>query len=170
MTGPVPQPERQADTDPPEPQIGPQPDADQRTPQQEPPDPRVQQLELQLAAERAAHEFGVPVEMLSGATSPEDIERICSEALLWRLQAEPQAPPPPPTGAVRASEVTGGTGVLTAGDRAALNPRYTQVQTRDQLSRMSPAEVLAAWKSGALSGIGVGAPQSNGQAPMNRRR
>jgi hypothetical protein len=130
----------------------------------------VSELELQLAAERVANEFDIPAALFADAQTTEDVDRIASAALLWRAQAEPQAPPPPPTGAVLASEVTGGTGVLTAGDRAALNPRYTQVQTRDQLSRMSPAEVLAAWKSGALSGIGIGAPQSNGQAPMNRRR
>jgi hypothetical protein len=167
MTGPVPQPERRADPDPLEPRGDPQPDADQRTPQQDPPDPRVQQLELQLAAERAAHEFGVPVEMLSGATSPEDIDRICSEALLWRAQAEPQAPPPPPTGAVDASWANG-TGVIGAADRTV--SRYRQIATHDALRSMTPQEILAHARAGNLTSLGVGALKRSGSStPLTRR-
>jgi hypothetical protein len=163
MISPAPPPDSQADLNPRE-QSGPQPDP--RAPQ---PDRRVRELELQLAAERVANEFGIPAELFAGADTPEEIDRVASEALLWRAGAEPPAPPPPATGAVDASWANG-TGVIGAADRAAMNPRYTQVQTRDQLSRMSPAEVLAAWKSGALAGIGVGAPQRSGQTPMTRRR
>ncbi|OBJ38800.1 hypothetical protein A5621_13060 [Mycobacterium colombiense] len=126
----------------------------------------MQQLELQLAAERVANQFGIPAVLFADAQTTDDVDRIASAALLWRAQAEPQAPPPPPTGAVDASWANG-TGVIGAADR--IGQRYRQIQTRDQLSRMSPAEVLAAWKAGALSGIGVGAPQPNGPTPLTRR-
>jgi hypothetical protein len=144
-----------------------QPEAE--APQPDPlPDPqaRVQELEIQLAAERAAHEFDVPAALLAAAQSAEDIDRIASSALLWRAETAPQ-PPPPQTGAVSVDMVTAGTGVLGPADR--MSQRYATIQTRDSLSRMSPAEILAAWKSSALSGIGVGAPQANGQTPMTRR-
>jgi hypothetical protein len=164
MTGPVPQPERWADPDPRAPQSDPQPDPqpDPQTPQQ---DPRVRELELQLAAERIANEFGIPAELFADAQKPEDIERITSEALLWR--AETATPPPQPqTGAVSVSFASG-VGVLGAVDR--LNPRYQQVQTRDAVSRMTPAEILSAWRAGHLSQIGVGAPTANGSTPLTRR-
>jgi hypothetical protein len=86
--------------------------------------------------------------------------------LLWRAQAEPQAPPPPPTGAVDASWANG-TGVIGAADR--IGQRYMGPQTRDQLSRMSPAEIMAAYRSGALASLGVGAPTANGSTPLTRR-
>jgi hypothetical protein len=159
MTSPVPRPDSQADPN--------LPQSDPQTPQ---PDPRVRELELQLAAERIANEFGIPAELFADAQTPEDIDTIASAALLWRAQAEPQAPPQPATGAVDASWVTNSTGVVGAADRAAMNPRYAGPQTRDQLSRMSPAEIMAAYRSGALGVLGVGAPQSNGQTPMTRRR
>lgn len=157
MASPTPQPDSQTDSSPSHPQA----------PQPDPPDQRVQQLELQLAAERAANEFDIPATLFADAQTPEDIDRIASAALLWRAQAEPQAPPPPPTGAVDASWANG-TGVIGAADR--IGQRYMGPQTRDAVSRMSPAEILSAWRSGALAGIGVGAPQRNGQTPMTRRR
>jgi hypothetical protein len=127
---------------------------------------RLHELEMRIAAERAAHEFGVPVELLNGATSPEEIQRITSEALLWRAETAPP-PPPPQTGAVSV-DFANGVGALGPVDR--LNLRFQGVQTRDSQSRMSPAEVLAAWRSGHLSQIGVGAPQANGATPLTRRR
>jgi hypothetical protein len=170
VTSPAPQPDSRADSDPQAPQADPQPQPDPVAAQ---PDPLVRELQerlLQEHRERLAGEFGLPVELLSGAATPEDVDRICSEALLWQAQAEPQAPPPPPTAAVLASEVTGSTGVISAADRAAMNPRYAGPQTRDQLSRMSPGEIMAAYRSGALSSLGVGPPQRNGATPMTRRR
>jgi hypothetical protein len=162
MTSTVPQSDSQADTDPPEPQSDPQPDP--RAPQQ--PDPRVRELELQLAAERVANEFDIPAAIFADAQTTEDVDRIASAALLWRAQAEPQAPPPPPTGAVDASWANG-TGVIGAADR--IGQRYMGPQTRDQLSRMSPAEIMAAYRSGALASLGVGAPTANGSTPLTRR-
>jgi hypothetical protein len=159
MTSTAPQPNPHTDTNPPQ--------ADsQRPPQTDPPDPRVQQLELQLAAERAANKFDIPTALFADAQTPEDIDRIASAALLWRAQAEPQAPPPPPTGAVDASWANG-TGVIGAADR--ILPRYQQVQTRDAVSRMTPAEILSAWRAGHLSQIGVGAPTRNGSTALTRR-
>jgi hypothetical protein len=72
------------------------------------PDPqaRVQELEIQLAAERAAHEFDVPAVLLAGAQSAEDIDRLTSEALLWQAETAPP-PPPPRTAAVSVSESMG---------------------------------------------------------------
>jgi hypothetical protein len=166
MTSPAPRPEPYADTNPPQAES----QQDPRPTQTDPPDPRVQQLELQLAAERVANEFGIPAALFDDAQTTEDVDRIASAALLWRAQAEPQAPPLPPTAAVLASEVTGSTGVIGAADRAAMNPRYAGPQTRDQLSRMSPGEIMAAYRSGALSSLGVGPPQRNGGTPMTRRR
>jgi hypothetical protein len=116
--------------------------------------------------ERTAHEFDIPAALFADAQTPEDIDTVASAALLWRAQAEPQAPTPPATGAVDASWANG-TGVIGAADR--ILPRYTQIQTRDAVSRMSPAELLAAWRSGQLAGIGVGAPTGHGSTPLTRR-
>jgi hypothetical protein len=124
MTSPAPQPGSQDATN--SPQAEPPPDP--RPPQTDPPDPRVQQLELQLAAERTANEFDIPAALFADAQTPEDIDRIASAALLWRAETEPQAPPPPPTGAVDAMWANG-TGVIGAADR--ILARYQQVQTRD---------------------------------------
>jgi hypothetical protein len=159
MTSPAPQPASQTDTNHRAPQPDPQPDADR-------PDPRVQQLELQVAAERTANEFGIPAALFADAQTSEDIDRIASAALLWRAQAEPQAPPPPATGAVDASWANG-TGVIGAADR--ILARYQQVQTRDSLSRMSAAEILSAWRAGHLTQIGVGAPTGHRPTPLTRR-
>jgi hypothetical protein len=164
MASRAPQPDSQTDPNPP--QAGPQPDPQAQQPG--PADPRVQQLELQLAAERVANEFDIPATLFADAQTPEDIDRIASAALLWRAQAEPQAPPPPQTGAVDASWANG-TGVIGAADRAAMNPRFQGVHTRDSLSRMSPAEILSAWRAGHLTQIGVGAPTRNGSTPLTRR-
>ncbi len=161
MTSPAPRPEPYADTNPPQAESQPDP----RPPQTDPPDPRVQQLELQLAVERTANEFDIPAALFADAETPEDIDRIASAALLWRAQAEPQSPPPP-TGAVDASWANG-TGVIGAADR--ILPRYQQVQTRDAVSRMTPAEILSAWRAGHLSQIGVGAPTAKRSTPLTRR-
>jgi hypothetical protein len=161
MTSPVPQPERRADTDPPEPQSDPQPHP--RAPQ---PDPRVRELELQLAAERVANEFDIPAALFADAQTTEDVDRIASAALLWRAQAEPKAPPPPPTGAVDASWANG-TGVIGAADR--MLPRYQQVATHDALRSMTPQEIMAHARAGNLVSIGVGVPKSSGLTPMTRR-
>jgi hypothetical protein len=145
------------------PEPDPNPGAAQPDPQR-----RVHELEMQLATERAAHEFDVPAELLGRAQTPEDIERIASEALLWRAETAPPPPPPPPqTGAVSADMVAAGTGVIGAADR--ILPRYQQVQTRDSLSRMSPAEILSAWRAGQLTQIGVGAPTGHGSTRLTRQ-
>lgn len=145
-------------------------------PQAEPTDPaaviaerdeRIAQLQLANKRANVSHETGIPEELLAGATTPEQVDEIAGAALGWQLAA---GPPPPPTAAVLASEVTGSTGVISAGDRAAMNPRYSQIQTRDAVSRLSPAELLAAWRSGQLSSVGVGAPVRNGGTPLTRRR
>jgi hypothetical protein len=127
----------------------------------------VQQLRLQLAAERTANEFDIPAALFADAQTPEDIDRIASAALLWRAETEPQAPPPPPTGAVDAMWANGA-GVIGAADR--ILARYQQVQTRDSLSRMSAAEILSAWRAGHLTQIGVSAPTGHGSTPLTRRR
>ena len=134
------------------------------------PDPqqRIHELEAQLVQERierTAAEFDLPPALLADASTPEGIDRIASAALLWRAETQP-APAPPATGAVDASWANG-TGVIGAADR--ILPRYQQVQTRDAVSRMAPAEILSAWRAGHLSQIGVGAPTANGSTPLTRR-
>jgi hypothetical protein len=138
------------------------------------PDPAAQLADAQAAAEaglleahraRVSAETGIPEELLTGATTPEQIDEIAGAALGWQLEAAP--PPPPPTGAVPA-EWASGVGTIGKGHRP--NPRYAGPLTREQVSRMSPQEILQAWKSGALNAIGVGAPQRNGRTtPMTRR-
>jgi hypothetical protein len=128
-------------------------------------DARITELERQLAVERASFQTGVPAEILSAAATPEDALRLATDALLWRAETAP--PPPPQTAAVSADMVTAGTGVIGAADR--ILPRYQQVQTRDAVSRMTPAEILSAWRAGHLSQIGVGAPTTNGSTPLTRR-
>lgn len=128
-------------------------------------DARITELERQLAVERASFETGVPAEILAAAATPEDALRIATDALLWQADSAP--PPPPATGAVPV-DWANGVGTLGASDR--MNPRYAGPQTREALSRMSPAEILSAWRSGHLSQIGVGAPQANGSTPLTRRR
>jgi hypothetical protein len=159
-----PQPGSQADTNPPQAESPPIP----RPPQTDPPDPRVQQLELQLAAERTANEFDIPAALFADAQTPEDIDRIASAALLWRAQAEPQAPPPPLTGAVDASWANG-TGVIGTADRTL--SRYQQIATHDALRSMTPHEILAHARAGNLTSLGVGALKRSGSStPMTRRR
>jgi hypothetical protein len=145
------------------PEPNPNPGAAQLDPQQ-----RVHELEMQLATERAAHEFDLPAVLLGMAQTPEDIERIASEALLWRAETAPPppTPPAPQTGAVDASWANG-VGTIGRADR--MLPQYQQIQTRDAVSRMSPAEILSAWRSGRLTPIGVGAPTRNGSTPLTRR-
>jgi hypothetical protein len=130
----------------------------------------VQQLELQLAAERTANEFDIPAALFADAQTPEDIDCIASAALLWRAQAEPQAPQPPATGAVDASWANG-TGVIGAADRAAMNPRYQQIATADALKSMTPQQILAAARAGHLTSLGVGVLKPSGSTtPMTKRR
>ena len=154
----------------------PDPETPHADPQPEPqPDPatllaerdeQINRLQLENQRAKVSHETGIPEDMLTGATTPEQVDQIAGALLGWRMTTAPE-PPPPQTAAV-SGDFASGVGVLSAVDR--LNPRYQGVQTRDSLSRMSPAEILAAWRSGHLTGIGVGVPQSNGATPLTRRR
>jgi hypothetical protein len=163
LTSPAPQPGSQADTNPSQAESQPDP----RPPQTDPPNPRVQQLELQLATERTANEFDIPAALFADAQTPEDIDRIASAALLWRAQTEPQAPPPPATGAVDASWANG-TGVIGAADRTV--SRYRQIATHDALRSMTPQEILAHARAGNLTSLGVGALKRSGSStPLTRR-
>ncbi len=104
------------------------------------------QLEGELLRERIGHETGVLPSMLTGTTEAA-IRAAADVALAWR--AEGQQPPRPATAAVSASTVS-------AADRIELPG---QVTTRDQLSRMSPAERMRAYREGRLIHLGAGPPQ-----------
>jgi hypothetical protein len=130
-------------------------------------DEQINRLQLENQRARVSHETGIPEDMLTGATTPEQVDEIAGALLGWRLTTAPE-PAPPPTAAVSV-EFANGVGALGAVDRAALNPRYRQIQTRDSLSRMSPAEILSAWRAGYLTQIGIGAPQPSGLTPLTRR-
>lgn len=128
-------------------------------------DARISKLERQLAIERASFETGVPAEILSAAATPDDALRLATDALLWRAETAPP-PPPPQTGAVSV-DFANGVGTIGATDR--ILPRYMPIQTRDAVSRMTPAEVLSAWRAGYLTSLGVGAPKPCGSTPLTRR-
>jgi len=130
-------------------------------------DERIAQLQLANKRANVSHETGIPEELLAGATTLEQVDEIAGAALGWQLAA---GPPPPPTAAVLASEVTGSAGVISAGDRAAANPRYQQGATAEALQSMTPQQIMAAARAGHLASLGVGVPKSNGTSPMLRRR
>jgi len=75
---------------------------------------------------------------LANGQTVEEIERIAADALAWKLAAQPVKPP---TAAVSASVVTSADNFNTGVPR--------QVQTFDELSRMSPGRSWTATEPGA---------------------
>jgi hypothetical protein len=178
MTSFTPQPDPQPETnlqappsDPGQPESGaPQPDAAQHPDTPGPqPDPQAQIAAARLEAHRArvSAETGIPEDMLTGATTPEQVDEIAGSALGWLMQAEPPAPPPPKTGAVPV-DWANSVGVLGAGDR--IDPRHRGPQTADALKAMTPQEIMEAARAGHLVNLGIGVPKSSGTSPMLRRR
>ena len=111
-------------------------------------DSHIAELQRQIAIDRTSRETGVPPDLLGTGRTAEEIERIAADALAWKAAAAPPEPSRPLTAAVPAS-------VVTSADRIELPG---QVTTRDQLSRMSPAERMRAWREGRLVNLGANPP------------
>ena len=111
-------------------------------------DEQIAALERQIAIDRTSREYGLPPELLGSGQTAEDIERIAADLLAWKAAATPQPPSRPTTSAVPAS-------VVTASDRIEM-PR--QIQTLDELRRMTPAARMQAYRAGLLSSLGANPP------------
>jgi hypothetical protein len=118
---------------------------------------QIQELEAEICRSRVSREVGVPIGLLANGHTPEEIERIATDALSWRAESTPSRPS---TAAVPASTVT-------SADRIAM--ATGQVTSRDQLAQMSPAQRMQAWREGRLQQIGVSQPPPPRSTPMDRR-
>lgn len=123
-------------------------------------DAQIAALERQVAFQRIERQTGVPASFYADANTPEEAERIATDALLWRATNAPPEPTGPPTAAVSAS-------VVTSSDR--IQMAAGQVTSRDQLARLPPAERMRAWREGRLQQIGVNQPPPPRSTPMDRR-
>ena len=97
---------------------------------------------------------GVPVGMLAGET-PQEVWQAARTAVEWKQATGPQPPSRPATAAVAASTVAYGSSGSPLDGRI-IGPQ--QITTRDQLSRLSPAERMAAYREGRLSSLGAYPP------------
>ncbi len=98
-----------------------------------------------------AEATGVLPAMIGGST-PAEVWRSASDAVEWRRSTGPEPPAKPPTAAVSASTVR----YTSSGsplDGRIVGPQ--QITTRDQLSRLSPAERMRAYRQGRLSQLGA---------------
>jgi hypothetical protein len=111
-------------------------------------DEQIAALERQIAIDRTSRETGIPPSLLGTGQTAEGIERIAADLLAWKAAATPEPPSRPTTSAVRAS-------VVTSSDRIEM-PR--QVQTLDELRRMSPGDQMRAYRAGLLSHLGANPP------------
>jgi predicted component of type VI protein secretion system len=111
-------------------------------------DQRIAALEHDIHLNRASRLSGVPVQFLTG-TSEAEVLASTQAAIEWKAAAAQSIPPGPKTSAVLASTVT-------SADRIEMP---SQVSTRDQLSRMSPAERMRAYREGRLVNLGAYPPQ-----------
>lgn len=93
------------------------------------------ELERQIGIRRASLATDVPAELLSHANTEAEARSLAEEALAWRGNAAPVAPPPSSA------------------------PQYLPTQVRrEALPYMSAQEVSAAHRRGQLEGIGCPAP------------
>ena len=92
---------------------------------------------------------GVPVQMCLGET-PHEVWQSAQTATEWKQAGQPT---PPATAAVSASIVSYGSSGSPLDGRIVGPP---QVLTRSELAAMTPADRMAAWKSGQLESLGVG--------------
>jgi hypothetical protein len=122
-------------------------------------DEQIAALERQVAIQRACRETGLPAEVLAGAATAEEVERIATDALAWRVATSPPEATNPPTAAVSAS-------VVTSADRIGM--ATGQIRSRDQLAQLPPAERLRAWREGRLASLGVAQPPRPRPTPLDR--
>jgi hypothetical protein len=105
------------------------------------------ELDRQIAIRRASLETGVPVSVLSHATTEDEARALAEEALVWRGGNAPAAPTAPA-------------------------PAYLPNQvTRESLPYMTPQEISAAHRRGQLQGIGAAppAPRKTGERNGHNR-
>jgi hypothetical protein len=111
-------------------------------------DEQIAALERQIAIDRTSREYGLPPELLGSGQTAEDIERIAADLLAWKAATTPQPPSRPTTSAVLASRVTSADRIEMPG----------QVQTLDELRRLSPGERMRAYREGRLAHLGANPP------------
>lgn len=127
-------------------------------------DAEIVALQRQSAIDRVVGETGLPAEMFSAASTPEEIDTIAGSALAWRIEGNEPPPAPPLTAAVSASLIS-----------SSIYPEPIamatgQIRSRDQLAALPPAERMRAWREGRLQHLGVGQPPSPAPTPLHRRR
>jgi hypothetical protein len=127
-------------------------------------DRRIVELQAEIARSRVSHEFGVPIGLLGNAATEAEARAAAVEALAWR--GEQAWPSRPTSAALPASTVSYGSSGSPLDGRIIGPP---PIRTRGELSRMSAANTMAAWRAGMLEEIGGGPakPQRNG-APVDR--
>lgn len=114
---------------------------------------RARKAEENLARERVARTTGVEPEFLGGGTE-EEMRATAQKLLDWRAQQQnPQAPPPPQTAAVSASNVPDGAVPIGTA------PNGVQQLTLEQFRAMNPAERMEAARAGQCTNLGVGKPK-----------
>lgn len=102
-------------------------------------------LELSIARDRTERETGVAASLLAGARTVEEVEQLAGELLAWKLEGQPT---PPATAAVSASIVNYGSSGSPLDGRIVGPP---QILSRSELAAMTPADRMAAWRSGRLA-------------------
>jgi hypothetical protein len=102
-------------------------------------------LQAEIARLQVARDTGVPVGILSDATTVEDAQALADVALAWRGNQAPAAPPP-----------------------TAAAPAYLPNQiSRETLPYMTAQEISAAHRRGQLEGIGAAPPAARKTGERN---
>ena len=108
-------------------------------------------LLAEVARLQVSRTIGVPVGLLSKATTAEQAQAIADQALAWKAEVAPQAPQP----------------------TAPVHYSVSQI-SREQLRHLSPEQVSAVYHQGHLERIGAPAPRprcpSRTQASTPQRR